>query len=74
MQIYLVVENVDLGYHAVQGYTDHVRAVQECQRLTQEHNAQQLINLMDHCGYSELEAQLYVKCYTPYGVDTVEVE
>jgi hypothetical protein len=74
MQIYLVVENVDLGYHAVQGYTDYARAEQECIRLNQEHNAQQIINLMDHCGYTEREAQTYVRYSTHYGVDTVEVE
>lgn len=74
MQIYLVVENVDLGYHAVQGYTDHVRAVQECQRLTDMHNVKKISDLMEYCVYSQADAQQYVKQYTPYEVVTVEVE
>lgn len=74
MQIYLVVENVDLGYHAVQGYTNWVRADQECERLTQEHNALKIINLIDHCEYTELEAQQFVGHFTPYGVEFVEVK
>ena len=74
MQVYLVVENVDLGYQAVQGYTDHVRAVQECQLLTDVHNAKKISDLMQYCAYSHADAQEYVKYYTPYEVVTVEVE
>lgn len=74
MQIYLVVENVDLGYQAVQGYTDHVRAVQECQQLTEVHNVKKISDLMEYCVYSQEDAREYVKHYTPYEVVTVEVE
>jgi hypothetical protein len=74
MQIYLVVENVDLGYHVVHGYTDNVRAVQECQRLTDVHNFKKISDLMEYCAYSQADAQEYVKHYTPYEVVTGEVE
>ncbi len=73
MQIYLVVENVDLGYHVVHGYTDNVRAVQECQRLIEIHNAQ-LRERLGHCGYTEADAQEYIEHFTTYEVVTVGVE
>ena len=74
MQIYLVVENVDLGYHAVQGYTDPKDADQECERLIEIHNAKKISDLMGHCGYTEADAREYVKHYTQYEVVTVGVE
>ena len=74
MQIYLVVRNIDLGYHAVQGYTDSKDADQECQRLTQEYNDIHIKNLMDHCGYSQVDAEEYASHYDPYEVVTVGVE
>ena len=74
MQIYLVVENVDLGYHAVQGYTDPVYAEQECQRLTEIHNIKKINDLMQYCVYSHADATEYVNRYTPYEIVTVEVE
>lgn len=74
MQIYLVVENVDLGYHAVQGYTDPKDADQECQRLTEIHNIKKISDLMEYCAYTEADAREYVKRYTNYEVVTVGVE
>ena len=74
MQIYLVVENVDLGYHAVQGYTDPKDADQECERLIEIHNAKKISDLMEYCVYSQADAQEYVEHFTPYEVVTVGVE
>jgi hypothetical protein len=74
MQIYLVGENVDLGYHAVQGYTDGRDADYECERLTEIHNAKKISDLMEYCVYSQADAREYVKHYTPYEVVTVDVE
>ena len=74
MQIHLVVENVDLGYHAVQGYIDPARAVQECQRMNVEHNERAVKNLIKYSNYTAGDARSYMDKFIQYEITIVEVE
>jgi hypothetical protein len=74
MQIYLVVENVDLGYHAVKGFVDRVAAEEVCQGMNTEYQRDMVEGLIQHCGYTLENAWAYAGKRTHYEVETVEVE
>jgi hypothetical protein len=46
MKIYLVVENIDLGYQVKQAHTSKTKAENECKWLTRKH--------YDHCVENEM--------------------
>lgn len=74
MEVYLVCETVDLGYHAVSGYLDIEKAIAECARLNEEYRTDYISSLTKGCSYTYEDAVAYANNFRNYyEVDSVEV-
>jgi hypothetical protein len=60
MKIYLVCENVDLGYNVVKAFKEQYRAFNHAKHLSHLHCKDKITALM-LCGYTKERADLYVK-------------
>lgn len=61
MQVYLICENVDLGYHVVIGYLDNDQAKRACKAMNDDFRAKKINDLMQHCNYTFEAASDYAR-------------
>jgi hypothetical protein len=59
--IYLVCENVDLGYNVVKAYTEELAAIRHAKHLDTQHRKDKVIALMKK-GYDQASAEVYAEC------------
>jgi hypothetical protein len=60
MKIYLVCENVDLGYNVVKAFKEQCRAFNHAKHLNHLYCKDKITALLK-CGYTKEQADLYVK-------------
>ncbi len=72
MIVYLICETVDLGYHVVAGYQSEEKAKAELEKMIQKAKEEKIEELKK-INYSQVEAENYVKYYSFYELDSVEV-
>lgn len=58
--IYILCEDIDLGYHVVCGYPDAERADSDCAARNKKHTEEMILALQRGCGYDEARAIAYV--------------
>jgi hypothetical protein len=59
--IYLVCENVDLGYHVVKAYTEELAAIRHAKHLDTQHRKDKVFSLQKN-GYDRASAEVYSEC------------
>jgi hypothetical protein len=70
--VYLVCENVDLGYNVTEVYSDGDMAARVCKTLNEEHRAKKISDLMAHCNYTREAAEDYAR-YDQFFVEQRDV-
>lgn len=58
--IYLVCENVDLGYHVINAYTEEPAAISHAKQLDAQHRKDKVVALLK-AGYDLEPAEVYAK-------------
>ena len=73
--VWVICEEVDLGYHMVKGFSSYDRAEAECSRMNEHENREVLARFVQG-GYDQEYAENWVKHYesNKYQVQSVEVE
>jgi hypothetical protein len=66
MRIFIVMEMVDLGGHAVEAYTDKTKAIEVVDSLNERAKNSEVESLMKNCSYTEEQANAWVSSYWPY--------
>jgi hypothetical protein len=61
MIVFLICEDVDLGYLVHSAYTSYSKAMQECAKLNADFANDKIKNLIKGCNYSFEEAKKYVE-------------
>ena len=75
MKVYLVNNNVDLGYHVESVYLTLEAAEDECNRLNKDYNEKQKVSLMKGCRYTEEQAINWLAMHSDeYFVEEMEVK
>jgi hypothetical protein len=69
-KIFLVCENVDLGYHVIHAYTDEQLALDRLEMLNTTARQKKIHGLMTGCGYTQERAEEYVGACEFYCIDT----
>lgn len=73
MQIYLICEVVDLGYHVVSAYTSKERAEVELQKAINQARTQRIEGLKK-INYTQEAAEKFCDSIEFFVMDTVEAE
>ena len=72
--IYLVCENVDLGYHVVKAFTEQSAAISHAKQLDDQHRKDKVVALLK-AGYDQESAEVYAKnMREEFFVEEVELE
>lgn len=72
-KVYMIVEDIDLGYHVKRVFFDQNRANTVCAEMNQNWRDQKIKDLMSSCGYTLKRATDYCKVDL-YDVEEHEVE
>lgn len=63
--IFLVCEDIDLGYHVICGYQDSERAEADCAQRNKKHAQELTLALQRGCGYDEDRAIAFISQSRP---------
>ena len=61
MQVYMICETIDLGYHVVVVHANQDMANRACKALNDEYRRKMVKDLVDHCNYTQERAEAYVR-------------
>jgi hypothetical protein len=64
-EVFILCEEVDLGYHVICGYHDSERAEADCAQRNMRHAKELTTALQRGCGYDEAKAVTYVSQNRP---------
>lgn len=71
--LYLVMETVDLGGHPVIGFFDKQKAEADVEARNVAYKAQKRRDLMNHCNYTEQQADEFVSYCHQFYLEEVEI-
>lgn len=74
MKVFLICENIDLGYHVVRAFSDQNNANNVCEEMNKLHLSKTIDGLITHCGYSEERAKEYANRSAQYYVEEIDCE
>ena len=64
-EVFILCEEIDLGYHVICGYPDSERAEADCAARNKKHSQELTLALQRGCGYDEAKAVAYVSQSRP---------
>ena len=74
MKVFLICENVDLGYHVEAAYADEAVAESKCVELNAKFKVEKIKGLLSGCNYTLKQAEEYVRLFqAQYFVEEHEV-
>ncbi len=74
MKVFLICQEVDLGYHVVAVHSNRDKAQQVCDYMNENYKAKKIHDLVNHIGYTLEDATAYVSRTDQFFIEQHDME